>query len=80
MVPGEAPMAKSIYLLEKQSNVRDSLSRMCKCMHPPPPSTYFLLFALYSLSVNKCLGHLLCQTLEALNSPLNVIISFSKVL
>ena len=36
MVPGEPSMPKSIYLLEKQSNVRDSLSIMCKCMHPPP--------------------------------------------
>jgi len=29
--------------------------------------------------VNKCSGHLLCQTLEALNSLLNAIISFFKV-
>ena len=79
MVPGEPSMPKSIYLLEKQSNVRDSLSIMCKCMHPPPPSTY-LLFALYSLSVNKCSRHLLCHTLKALNSLLNAIISLFKVL
>ena len=46
MVPGEAPMAKSIYLLEKQSNVRDSLSRMCKCMHPPPPLHLLLVVCL----------------------------------
>ena len=77
MVPGEPPMLKLVYLLEKQSNVRDSLSIVCKCLCVPPA---YLLFALYSMAVNKCLGHLLCQTLEALNSLLNAIISLFKVL
>ena len=31
-VPGEPPILKSLYLLKKQSNVRDSLSIVCKCM------------------------------------------------
>ena len=77
-VPREPLMLKSVYLLEKQNNVRDSLSIVCKCMRRCP--VYLLLFALHSMSVNKCLGHLLCQTLKALNSLLNVIISWFKVL
>ena len=36
-VPREPLMLKSIYLLEKQSNVRDRLSIVCKCMRTPPP-------------------------------------------
>ena len=71
-------MLKLVYLLEKQSNVRDSLSIVCKCLSVSP--AYLLLFALYSMLVNKCSGHLLCQTLEALNSLLNAIISLFKVL
>ena len=78
-VPREPLMLKSIYLLEKQSNVRDRLSIVCKCMRtPPPPFTCCL--PLYSMFVNKCSGHLLCQTLEALIILLNAIISMYKVL
>ena len=68
-------MLKSVYLPKKQINVRDSLSILCKC-----PPVYLLLFPLYSMSVNKCSGHLLCQTLEALNSLLNAITSLFRVL
>ena len=71
-------MLKSVYLLEKQNNVRDSLSIVCKCMRRC--LAYLLLFALYSMSVNKCSGYLLCQTLEVLNSLLNAVISLFKVL
>ena len=55
--PGEPPMLKLVYLLEKQNKVRDSLSIVCKRMRRS--FAYLLLFALYSMSVNICLGHLL---------------------
>ena len=77
-VSGEPPMLKSIYLLEKQSNVRDRLSIVCKCMHTSPFTSCCL--PLYSMSMNKCSGHLLCQTLEALIILLSAIISSYKVL
>ena len=77
-VPWELPMLKSVYLLEKLNNLRDSLSIVRKCMRRCP--TYLLLFALSSMSMNKCSGYLLCQTLEVLNSLLNAIISLFKVL
>ena len=68
-------MLKSVYLPKKLSNVRDSLSILCKCL-----PAYFLLFPLYSMSVNKCSRHLLYRTLEALNSLLNAITSLFRVL